>query len=343
MKILFGLLVSICFCVNSIECQAQVKDTCNSCRAIIAYARASYDQGEFDRAIDMLNKDIIHWRITRQEKIAAYKILILCYLSIDNLELADNSAQKIFNYLDPIFEPDRYSDELRLIDFFKKYVPIPKLAVGVTLGINKPIESTVQQYSVVYPDGNAPASYKTKTGVQIGLTTEKKMWEDLWLNANFTFRSIGYQHILYSVVNENINYSEKLTYIDVPISAKYYFLHHKFQPYIGAGADFIFLTTALSTTFNNEDKDIVNRYPLRKQFQIGYFGCAGAAYTIRHFRLFIEFNYITIPEDVNKTGTRYDDKVNLYKYYYLDDDFRLHNLQMNLGASIILKYKNTQN
>lgn len=114
------------------------------------------------------------------------------------------------------------------------------------------------------------------------------------------------------------------------------------MPYVQAGVDFSFLSKALSTTTRNDQKDLVDRTALRNGFDLGYFGAAGASYSVRLFRIFGEIGFTYFPGFINKAGARYADDINLYKYYYVDDDFKMNNIQFNLGISYILAHKITK-
>lgn len=335
MRKYISILMCTVLCITAQALYAQ-KD---NCLAHLKEANTSYDQANYDEAINLLKKTIQECSLDKPDKIQAYKLLIMCYIAIDKLEEADKAAGQIMK-INPNFTPDKFKDDAKLIAIFRKFSPIPTFSIGVSGGINIPFEKTVNQYSVVYPDGQAPASYKTKMGFQLGLQGERRAYKDFWVALGFSYRSSSYQHTLNNVDSQTINYSEKLTYIDFPLSVKYYFPLQRLRPYVQAGAYFTFLSNALSTTTSGDQKDIINRTSLRNTFQAGYFGCAGLSYTIKSFVLFADIRYIGYPDNVNKAGTRYNDEVNLFKYYYIDDDFRLNNMQVNVGAAFNISYKN---
>jgi hypothetical protein len=337
MKKYVYLLLCTVFCMSNPGAFAQT----DTCVTHLKDASNNYDQGNFDAAIVLLKNTVEHCSLDKADKIQAYKLLIMCYLSVDNLEAADKAAGHIMK-INPNYTPDKFKDDPKLIALFKKFRPEPNFAIGISAGINIPFEHTVHAYSVVYPDGQALESYKTKTGFQLGLQMERRAYKDLWVQAGFSFRSSAYQHTLFNVDSSDIHYSEKLTYLDFPLSLKYYFPAHRVMPYLQAGVYFSFLSNALSTTTREDQKDIINRTALRNTSDIGYFGCAGLGYNVKSFMLFFDVRYIVFPDDVNKAGTRYNDQVNLFKYYYLDNDFKLDNMQFNIGASYILSYKNVR-
>jgi len=319
----------------------QVHAQTDTCITHLKDASNNYDEGNYDDAIGLLKSTLDICSLDKPDKIQAYKLLIMCYIAVDNLEAADKAAGQIMK-INPDYTPDKFKDDPKLIALFRKFRPVPVFSIGISGGVNIPFEHTINQYSVVYPNGQAPASYKTKPGFQLGLQAERRAYKDFWVELGCSYRNSSYKHTLYDVDSQTVNYSEKLTYFDVPLSLKYYFPLHRLTPYVQAGAYFSFLTNALSTTTSGDQKDIIDRIALRNTYQTGYFGCLGVGYTIKNFMLFVNVRYIVFPENVNKAGTRYDDQVNLFKYYYVDDDFTLNNMQINAGASFNLSYKNVR-
>ena len=332
-KLIFALFSAWCICVPKGYAQT------DTCITHLKDAANNYDQGYYDDAIEMLNRTVRNCPLDKADRIQAYKLLIMCYLSVDNLEAADQAAVQVMK-INPNYTPDKFKDDPRLTSVFKKFRPMPTFAAGIWGGINKPFEKTINQYSVVYQNGQAPASYTTKTGFQLGLQAEHKAYKNFWVELGFSYRRSSYEHLLNDVIGIDIHYSEKLTYVDFPLSVKYYLPLRRVRPYVQAGTYFSLLSNALSTTTGGDQKDIINRIALRNTYQTGYFGSAGVSYNITNFLLFADFRYIIFPDNVNKPGTRYDDEVNLFKYYYLDDDFKLNNMQINVGVSFILRYRN---
>ncbi len=335
-RLLSIILFTLC-CFAAAPGRAQT----DTCITHLKDAQTDLDQGDYDEAITFLTSCLANCHLDKGDKISAYKNLILCYLSIDNLEAADEAARKIMK-LSPTFVPNKFKDDYRLISVFEKYKPIPMFAFGISAGLNAPQLTSGSRYSVVYEDGQAPATYKTTNGYQLGMQAERKLFHNLWIEAAFSYRNSSYQHTLDSVLGANDNFTEKFINCDLPLSLKYYFPTHRFMPYVQAGAVFSFITSDLSTTTRKQLKDILDQAPYRNTYTTGYFGAIGLCYKVKSLMLFANARYSVFPDNVNKAGTRFSNQVNLFKFYYVDDDFKLNNTQYNFGASLILKYKNLQ-
>lgn len=310
----------------------------DSCIIRLKNAGSSFDQGNYDQTIATLNATLKDCDLSKSDQIDANKLLILSYLAIDNLEAADKVAASIMK-IDPEFKPDKFKDDPKLSALFEKYKPEPTLMAGVSGGINWPNINVEKTYSVVHGDDDPDlGTYESEIRYQLGAQIEQRVYQNLWAELGLQYRQTSYRHNLNNVQETTISYNEKLNYLGVPLSLKYYILNYPLTPYVQAGADFSWLLQALSTTSRGEESDLVDRTELRNSYMTGFFGAAGVSYAFRGFRVFGDFRYVYFHDLVNKEGTRYADEVNLYKYYYIDDDFRMNNLQVNVGASYVLHY-----
>lgn len=338
MKKLNSVLL-IAFAITAFSMQNASAQT-DSCSIKLKNASTGYDQGDYDGSIKLLQSALATCKLDKNEKIQANKLLIMDYLKVDNLEEADKTAATIMK-IDPYYKPDKFKDDPKLSALFEKYQPTPVFRVGVSAGYNQSVIQVENSYSIVHNDTvSGLSSYNNKGGFQLGLQAEYRIINKLWIELGGQFRQTNYEHILDSVEGTTVNYSEELSYFDLPLSVKYYIMDKTFCPYVEAGATFSFMTKALSTTTRDDQKDIVNRTDYRNTYMTGFFGGAGLAYKMKGVQLFAAFRYTYYADNVNKEGTRYDDNVNVFKYYYIDDDFRMDNWQINVGVNYTLSYKN---
>ena len=334
-----SLIFSLAMALFAISVQNAAAQT-DSCITYLKNANSSYDQRDFDGTIKLLQTALDKCNLDKSDKIQAHKLLALSYLGIDNLEAADKEAEAIIK-INPNYAPDKFKDDPKYSALFEKFKPVPVFRIGASAGFNRSVIDVVKTYSIVHDDdATGLATYNSKTGFQLGLQAEYRVLKSLWVELGGQFRQTSYEHILDSIEGTTVNYSEKLSYVDVPLSVKYYLLNKNFQPYIEAGATFSFMTNAISTTTRDDQKDIVNRTDYRNTYMTGFFGGAGLAYKMKAVNLFADFRYTYYADNVNKDGTRYDDLTNVFKYYYIDDDFRMDNWQINLGVNYTLSYRN---
>jgi hypothetical protein len=335
-KLYFGIIFLISFHLV-IDSNAQT----DSCITYLKTANSNYEQRDFDGAIKLLQTALLRCNLDRSDEIQAHKLLALSYLAIDNLETADKEAETIIK-IEPNYSADKFKDDPKYSALFEKFRPVPVFRVGFMVGANRVFTSVDNYYSIVHDDAVASqySTYNDKYGFQLGLSAEYRAIKNFWIELQGQFRKSKYEHILTEVEGTTVNYSEVLSYIDAPLSIKYYFIEKDISPYIEGGATFSFLTNALGTTTRDDVKDLVNRTDYRNTFMVGYFAGIGGAFKIKSFNLFANIRYTIFNDNVNKEGTLYSDPINVFKYYYIDDDFSMNNLQFSIGGSYTLSYNN---
>lgn len=325
------------FCITA---AGNVYSQSDSCAVYLKSGNKSYEERYYDTAIEYLTKALDECSLNKEEKIQANKILALSYIGIDDLENAEDRASRIMR-IDPTYEPDKFSDDPEYVALFSNFVYTPVQRFGLSAGINRPFTNVSNTYSIYHgQDASDYSEYKEESGFQIAGNYEIRVMKKLWLNAGVQFRVTNYTHLIKEVENTTIDYSENMQYFDIPLSVKYYFLQRRMQPYVSAGACYSLLTSAVSTSSRDKINDIVDRLEYRNTSMAGFFGSAGFIYKLKSFYGFVDVKYCVYPDNVNKEGTRYADEVNVFKYYYIDDDFTMDNLQINAGILFNLVYRN---
>jgi hypothetical protein len=329
------------FALFAVACAPRaVRAQSDSCITFLKTANGNFEQRDFDGSIRLLRIALDRCSLDREEEMQARKLLALSYLAIDNLEAADGEGEAIMR-LDPNYTPDKFRDEPSYSALFEKYRPVPVFRAGLFAGVNRAVTIVDQHYSIAHNDADASrySSYTDTYGFHLGSAVEYRAFDNIWLELQGQYRSSSYTHTLTEVVNSTVTYKEELEYIDVPLSAKYIGSDGPVAPYITAGATLSFLVGSLGTTSRDNASDIVDRLDYRNTFSIGYFFGVGALYRVANVIIFADLRYLLIGKAVNKEGTRYADQINVFKYYYTDDDFRLNNAQLNVGLKYNFAYE----
>lgn len=332
MKYLATLILTACTMLAVAQtdpCITQMKD-----------AGTMIEEGRYDEAIALLKTTLSDCNLSNGDKVEANKALIIAYLAIDDLESADATAAEVMK-INPNYRSDKLRDPAEMIALFEKYRPIPVFTVGVKGGANTSIIETLNTYSVV-SDDDSPGldNYESKTGFQVGLFAEYRAWKNLWIQLDGMFRQSGYSIDVPNVEGRTISYNEDLNYFDIGLSAKYYFLQGNLKPYLQGGASFSLLNTALGELSRDDISDIVDRKIQRNDNLFGVFGELGVSYAIQNLTIGLGARYTYIDEQVNKEGTRYENLPSIFQYYYVDNDFRMDNVQFTISAHYNLFFKN---
>ncbi len=342
MRIIDKIHITVLFLLVLVQVPDLVMSQTDSCAFYLKNANKSYEGRYYDAAIEEITFALGRCALNKEDKVKAHKILALSYLGIDDLEAASDEARTIMK-IDPAYKPDKFEDDPDYTALFEKFVSTPVLRLGLHTGINKPAVNVSERYSIYHgEDASKYSEYDEEIGFQLGLTAEYRIFRDLSLYTGLQFRTTNYSHFLYEVDNNTVDYQERLSYFELPVSVKYSFLKGDLRPYITAGGYFSFLTNAISNTQRDDIDDIVDRLDYRNTFFIGFGGGAGLNYSLKGFDLFLDVRYTVYPEQLNKEGTRYADDVNVFQYYYLDDDFSMDVLQVNAGILFNLIYRNKE-
>jgi hypothetical protein len=310
------------------------------CATNLKDANLKTEQGWYDEAIGLVIVTLENCDLSKNDRIQANKLLIVNYLAIDDIEAAEAAVSTILK-INPNYEADKLRDPTEVVLLFQKYKPEPQLRAIVYGGFNTPLMSASQTYSVV-SDDNSPGldNYKGELGFQIAVGVEYRLYKQLWFQGVFQLRKTNYDIDIPNIEGRTVSYEEDLTYLEIPLTAKYYFLKSRFQPFIHAGANFSFLNSALGELTRDDVNDIVNRLPQRNSFYLGVIGGVGLSYSIKGFGFQLGANYLYNSQNVNKEGTRYDNLNTVFKYYFVDNDFTMDDVQINIGITYALKYKN---
>lgn len=315
----------------------------NPCISGLRDANQLTEKGKYDEAILVVKNILENCDQSKNDKIQSYKLLIINYLAIDNIEGAEILASTILK-ISPNYEPDKLRDEPEYIALFQKYKPTIVLKGIVLGGINFSQAKASKTYSIVANNNSDELdNYYSITGFQIALGVEYRLFNSLWIQPCFMYRNSGYAIDIPNVQGRTIKYKENINYLDIPISAKYYLSKNNLHPFVQAGVNFSFINSSLGELSRDEISDIYNRKPQRNEFHIGYFGGVGLAYEFKGWSIQAGFNYMLDPLNLNKEGTRYDNSDAVFKYYYLDNDFTINNVNVYLGLTYALAYKNVLN
>ena len=312
------------------------------CATNLKDATLKTEQGWYDEAIGIVTVTLENCDLSKNDKIQANKLLIVNYFAIDNIEAAEAAASAIMK-INPNYEADKLRDPTEVVLLFEKYKPEPQFRAVVSGGFNSPMVSASKTYSVV-ADNNSPGldNYKGELGFQIAVGGEYRIYKELWIQGVLQFRKTSYAIDVPNIEGRTVSYEEDLSYLEIPLLAKYYFLKSNLQPYVQLGANFSYLNSALGELTRDDVNDIVNREPQRNNFYVGLIGGLGLSYTAKGFGFQLGVNYLYNPKNVNREGTRYDNLNTVFKYYYVDNDFTMDDLQINVGVTYALKYKNVK-
>lgn len=282
----------------------------------------------------------------------------ICRLAVRTSLLLDKTEDaRLYTKRLLTFEPDyefNVSDDYRKFKILLESMQIvPRFMLGVKLGGNTSFVSVLKEYQFyeigevvngefinAHPSGSYKNSYK---GFQLGLSASYSLTKSMYLVFEPVFSqhtfdySIDYGPILQI---DNNNFSVTLSYFDLPLGVRNYFLlNQTWRPYIAAGAYWRQLASA-GKEAQNASADITD---LLNSSDYGYWVGGGISYTQKKYSVNLDVIYASGMNLVNHTDRRYvfDQQTDLFMFKNGDlaDDIKLRDIQVSLSFVIFLSHK----
>jgi hypothetical protein len=306
------------------------------CGSKIQEAQKLYDLGMIDEISKML-APCMEEGFTRNQKIEAYKLIILAYLFDDNqFEAEKTMVEFLKKYPEYEIMPN---DPIEFVYLFESYKTTSVFSFGINAGFNL-TDPRIMEPFTVFDLSNASTDNTMKPGFHVGIGLGKYISRKMMLNIEFNFASNNYGFYDEIKIPENdalnsVTYTERLYKFELPVSLAYEFTIKKIHYFVRGGFSAGKITGitghasrkfADEITVSSEDQDIRHyRYNLLYHGIIG----AGVRYKIPRgvlsfdIRANIGLNNIVRPEH------RYENQEFLTKYYYLDDNFALNTFSLS--------------
>ena len=311
------------------------------CSQKLLQAEELYKAGQLNEVIQLIQSCSNSENETEQWK--AHRLLAMVYIEQGENEKARTEAIHLLD-LNPSYKGSPLYDPAEFIKLLKSITVIPKFSFGITLlaGVNS-----------THPDiraGNYVTDtekiYKGKVTTQFDFSMSYQFNKILSLQFSAAYSTKGYD-LTYQVGEVNHKVSETLTYLNFPLIVRYHpGIQSRIRPFVQAGAYW----GALIVADNSFVKESLDGNPIasldhldsrdrRNPFSYGLTFGLGAIYQLGPGQLFIQASYYRALNLVSEGEQGYEYNRLAYGYYYLDDQFTLHNTALGFGYSIYLNYK----
>ncbi len=314
----------------------------DDCRKTLENAGKLYEQGMIDDIPEML-APCMESGFTRTEKIEAYKLMIMVYLFNDDQFEAENTMVEFLKKF-PEYEIHP-NDPVEFVYLFETYRTTSVFSINLTFGPNLTNPRIIEIYTAG-DINNASLENYSGTGFQIGLGIGKDISKNLRINLDLYYATKHYNFteefgsVIYDEpVLSTITFNEKITGLDIPLTAVYEFnipgnLNYFLRSGFGAG----FINKASGTPkiehgeglpdVTGGDVDIINkRNPVSWFYVIG----GGLKYKVPRGYFVVDARFNLGLNNIVNTGERYSASELWSKYHYIDDDFALNNVSLVVG------------
>lgn len=319
------------------------------CAFTLAEAQDMYDAGLIEQIPEKLTS-CLKSGFSRDEKLQAYKLIILAYLFDDNIEQADSYMNRFLQEF-PSYQPVA-TDPNEFIQLKETYDTDPIFTLGPVVGVNFANNFVTEPYS---SDGyiSESASYTSGNpgflaGAQGNLKISSRL--NLCTEVYFYHSSVDYYKEQFGWTAADIGFRKTEFYeqqnrMDIPVSLTYDFYSGNFVPYIRLGAKPGFLLGANADIVNtseingeqvgrSHEANYIKIGPQRNFLNMWAFAGGGVKYRLGPGFVFadLRLNYNLFNQTNERQRHSNDDTE--YISIYTSDDFRMHDLAFSVGYLI---------
>lgn len=338
LKFMYNLGKSVAIVL--ILCMPLVTVAQNTCSQTLIKAQITYYEGRADEVPSILAA-CLKEGFTDEEKSQAYRLLTLTYLYLNETQNAEN-AMLAFLKLNHYYKINEAVDPTEFINLYNQFRTRPVYLITPKLGTNVSFVQVMKNFSLdnstkVHYNYQPELSYQIGISLAIPLIPRISVIPEIYLSG----KNYSYKNNLFGY--ESLSFNEQQTRVQVPILLMYTLENDKwFHPFLEGGVSVNGLLNSTASmnridhTGNEEIKKQVtgpniNMNPQRKR--LNYTAVIGTGFTYKKDRnIFIasvRYNVGLLNEV--KPRMRYSNQELIYKYGYLDNDFKLNYFSLSVG------------
>lgn len=355
-----------CLIFLAIACSSFAQND-TECEQSLTQAQDEFNAGHF-YGLPAILKDCLP-KFSTEQSVRAYLLLSQAYLLIDDPIAAEDSYMKLLT-ADPEYVADVSKDPIDIFYLSKKFTTTPIFTPHFRLGGNTSIYRFIHEINTFSTPVNV--QHSLKFAFQAGGGIDWNINENISLCSEVSYSrkvfGINYNGIF---EQDNLSYTEKQNWIDVPLYVKYADDEGRVRPfgYLGYSLNILFRPTAelrntnktikpeegqvltpgseIRTTISEEQTtgpDVEMGYQ-RKSFNRSFVVGGGIRYKVGKNFVFADVRYLAGLTNLTKPGANFyeSDKIasndrtlaeTATENAFVSDYFRLDNLSVSLGYVI---------
>lgn len=342
----FFILFLFFFLHFSLKMKAQ-----NNCDQNLKQAEEIYNNGDYDNCIKILEKSLKECNFSKKKKENALELLAKSSLDQDNILQAETYVRSLLKN-NPYYELKETSTHEDFDLLVKKFDVLPLFSIGLRNAGVQPKFEISKTYSILENvDYNVP--YKTnKTILLYYGYIEYEFRKNISINVDIVNFSIQYNRSFSKNMDWTMLYNEKLSFIEVPLYVKKYFLLGKnVVPYVSLGAGYLRIREANATSqiaYTNEalftEEDInysstgnIDVLNMRNKNNFEWLAGAGIGFKFKNLGIFIDARYCGGLNSLTNSSKRFDNTALTNNYFYIDNSVKLNKYELGISISYTLK------
>ncbi len=320
----------------------------SSCGQTLRLATSTYEQGRLHELEGILSNCLNNTEggFTKEERVAAYKLLTQAYIYLEEPAKAENAMLKLLQ-TDHYFKINKDVDPAEFVALYNTFRTREIYRVGAKLGVNATQPNVVNSITAVEV---APGSqYKYGIGIFFGGVVDVPINEKMTLHGELLYLQRKFDIDLIvdrgvstegKALSNEFRGTETENWVSLPLSFEYKIMDKKFNPYIAGGVSIDYLINAqlkgerLRDLVTSLPATTFDFKPLREKVNISAIAAAGIKTKVSGGYFVAEVRYVHGITNVNSASTSYLNEQATWEQGYADPVFKLSSLSIS-GSYVV--------
>jgi len=322
----------------------------SSCAQTLRLATSTYEQGRLHELEGILAGCLQNTEtgFTKEERVAAYKLLTQSYIYLEEPAKADDAMLKLLQ-TDHYFEVNKEVDPAEFIALYNTFRTKEIYRIGAKLGVNATQPNVVNTISAV--EFTPDSKYSNAISILFGGTVDVPVKDKLTLHGELLYLQRKFEMYLNvdrglsndeppKPLSNSFQGAETQNWISLPLSAEYRFMEGKFNPFVGGGISIDYLLNAqmsgqrIRTDVTSLQETNFDFSPMREKVNISAILSTGVKTKVSGGYFIAEVRYIYGITNVNSANTAFNNQQATWEQGYADPVFKLTSLAVS-GSYVI--------
>lgn len=322
------------FLAGSVQAQGDCQDALLS-------ANEAFNLGKYAEVISLLDGKIEECSYTKESKLQALKILAAANSELDELETAEQLTQS-FLHKDPTYSLQSI-DPKQFKTLFNQFEVRPRFSLGISAGIQQAMFQVDKEFSV-WDQEDYSSNYSSSYNFSVNLNLEWHASKRVSLITELGLSQINYTRNISYGDSYIMDFSENMLQVKATLLSS-------LNLFSGKHISFNVLAGVYGYKYSNVSQNYSNSYQgttistneqtdlKRNLFGYGLVGGFKISRQKKQIGFSFQPRYYFSPTLVNDAQNRYDNSSFAASQLYVDDDFRINQLEFLVGVSYTFSYK----
>jgi hypothetical protein len=323
-----------------------------SCAQTLRLATSTYEQGRLHELEGILANCLQNTEsgFTKEERVAAYKLLTQAYIYLEEPAKADEAMLKLIQ-TDHYFQINKDVDPAEFVALYNTFRTREIYRVGAKLGANATQPNVTNTITSV--ELGDDSEYKYGIAILFGGTVDVPINEKMTLHGDLLYLQKKFEidlKVYPGVTAEGTPVTlefqgiETQNWISLPISFEYKIMDKKFNPYIAGGISIDYLINAqmkgerIRTNQTSIQETTFDFNPMREKINLSALAAAGIKAKVSGGYFVAEVRYLYGITNVNSPETAYSNQKATWEQGYADSVFKLSSVSIS-GSYLVNIFK----